>query len=181
MLAAASLTQRRNALTVVTVFALMVLLSEARCCDLGVHAKVPAEITKDASSKEIAFVEGFASHIALDYLTYGTTLYWGGDTQNKDLLPITLAVNGATLYQVYRKYKKTKNKKYLYGALGGIAPDVIEGIYRLSSANDDDHLFPWHDRTTTLLFHDAPGEGNTARRAAKLNIALTLAVYKIDF
>ena len=173
---------QRVTLVLTLLLAIAVLpMSSIRACDLGVHAKVPAELAENVKSKELAFIEGFASHIALDYLTYGTTLYWGGELENKDILPFSLVVNGATLYQVYKKFKKTKNKQYLYAALGGVAPDVIEGLYRLTTSNDDDHLFPWHDRRSTLLFHDPPSAGNTARRAAKLNIVLTLAVYKINF
>lgn len=155
---------------------------EVRCCDLGVHAKVAAEVAEGFKSSEWAFVEGFASHIALDYLTYGSTFFWGGEvTQDKDLLAIAVVANSAELYQVYRKYKKTKNKKYLYAAIGGIAPDLIEGLYRMKSRNDDDHLFPWHDRRHTLIFDDPAGAPGVHRKSAKLNIALTLATYELHF
>lgn len=150
-------------------------------CDLGVHAKVAAEIAEDFKSPEWAFIEGFASHIALDYVNYGTTLYFDHKTKNSDLLPLSLALNGMTLYQVYHKYKKTKNKQYLYAALGGIAPDLIEAVYRLNSNSDDDHLFPWHDRRKVLFFDEPSGAPGVGRRAAKLNLAMTLAVYRVHF
>jgi hypothetical protein len=152
-------------------------------CDLGVHTKVAAELAEHSGNPALAFAEGFASHIALDHLTYGSTFFWNGRAtqETKDLLPIALAVNAAELRQVYRKYKKTKNRQYLYGALGGLAPDLLEMVYRLKTNNDENDLFPWHDRQSTLIFDEPAGAPGVHRRSTKLNIALTIATYKLDF
>jgi hypothetical protein len=158
---------------------LLALCVPAHATDLGNHAKVGALLGKDCDDATQAFLTGFASHIALDYVIYGTTLYSDGETYNSDYLVPTLVANVVQLRQVYKQYKRTKDTKLLHGALGAILPDLVDMVYH-GLLDKEGYVFGWHGRRSTLLI-DEPPNVHASRRAAQYNLLIGATLWSVKF
>lgn len=152
------------------------LAGAGECFDFGAHAKIGGLIGEQVKTEGQAFAAGFGSHIIADHINYGSVVFWGGEVVNGRDLPITVLVNAALSYQTYRAYKKKHDKRILYGALGGVAPDIIDWAV---SGDDDDHFFGWHNRSSTLLHNDR--QGAVQHRVVRENWVIGAVLYTVKF
>ena len=158
---------------------LLALCVPAHATDLGNHAKVGALLGRECDDATQALLAGFASHIALDYVIYGTTLYSDGDMYNSDYLVPTLAINILQFRQVYKQYKLTKDTKLLHGALGAILPDLVDMVYH-GLLDKEGYVFGWHGRRSTLLI-DEPPNLHSSRKAAQYNLLIGATLWSVKF
>jgi len=147
--------------------------------DLGAHAKIGALLGEKCDNEFQAFAAGIASHDILDHLIYGTTLYDEGSMYNTGYLGPVLIVNFVELRQVYKQYRKTKDKKLLWGTIGGMLPDIADSVYH-GMMNRDGYLFGWHGRRSTWLVSDPPGP-RASRKAARWNLLIGATVWSLKF
>lgn len=151
----------------------------ARATDLGAHAKVGALLGEHCDNEFQACMAGIASHDILDHMIYGTTLYDEGSMYNTGYLVPVIILNVAELRQVYKQYRKTKDKNLLWGAIGGILPDVADSIYH-GMMNKNGYLFSWHKRRTTWLVKEPPS-ADASRKAARWNLLIGATVWSLKF
>jgi hypothetical protein len=171
---------KRTLIAVTLVATLMVSSHSAWAGDIGVHAKLGGMLGKRSGNAREAFFKGFASHIAFDYVIYGSVVYSEGEFVNDETIPLTVAVNIIELRQTWKYYKKTKDKKFLNGALGAMAPDLIEVVNKFVFGRDK-FIFGWHNRQSTLLINEPTSAPGVSKRANLINAGIGVVVYQLKF
>jgi hypothetical protein len=148
--------------------------------DIGVHSKIGGLLGRNSGNAKEAFFKGFVSHIAFDYVIYGSVVFSEGKFINDETIPLTVALNLAELNQTWKHYKKTKDNKFLMGALGGMAPDLIEVINKFIFGRDR-FVFGWHNRQSTLLVNDPTSAEGVSKRVNYLNAGIGIVMYQVKF
>jgi len=148
--------------------------------DIGVHAKIGGLLGKNSGNAKEAFFKGFVSHIAFDYVIYGSVVFSEGEFINDETIPLTVGLNIVELNQVWKHYKKTKDKKFLSGVLGAMAPDLIEVINKFIFGRDK-FIFGWHNRQSTLLVNEPTSAEGVSKKVNYINAGIGIVMYQVKF
>lgn len=132
---------KRILLAIALLVSLLLLSTKSEAMPFAVHAGAGSAIGAKCNSNAEVFALGILSHIALDTLIphqYG--IDWWGKGWEPDVDYIAVEVGGTAT--VVALLTKERDPKRIWGAVGGVLPDVVDAVTCLRAKGWDVNLPP---------------------------------------